>query len=260
MAHLENTNILKDFMGKYKLLVTTGDSISNYPSGPWETWPKQIADILECDAVYGGHAGASDGLIARYTMYHVLEALKTHKSEEILVGVMWGIPDVVDIYNRTFDIPHQPADIPRPNVRNPTSMLGEEKFYLMHPFWNDEASTQWYEKYHDPIGARILALEHILRIQWFLEKYNITYFMAESATDSLIDTEYLSDPDIKFLHDQIDFSKFVNQDHKLTFHRWAVYESGIPLPYPGDPHPSTEAHTLYVEKYIVPHLKKYNLL
>lgn len=247
-------------MENLKLLITTGDSISNFPSGPQITWPKQLSDRLNCKTIYGGMAGASNALIARYTIQHVLEALKTYKPEEILVGVMWGIQSVADIYNSNFSIPYQSPENPTPNVRNPISVLGKENFYIVHPFWNDEASTMWYDKFYDPVGSRIIALEHILRIQWFLERHNITYFMSESAMDSLIDNEYLSDPDIKIVYDQIDFSKFVNQEQKKTFHRWATFDSGFPPNVENDPHPPTEAHVLYVEQYIVPHLKKRNII
>jgi hypothetical protein len=174
---LESTNTLRDFMEKIKLLITTGDSISNFPSGPQDTWPKQLSDRLNCKAIYGGFAAASNAIIARNTINHVLEALKTYKAEEILVGVMWGIPAVADIYNSNFTIQHHTPDNPTPNVGNPTSVASKTNFYIAHPFWSDPLSTLWHDKFYDPIGSRILALEHILRIQWFLERHNITYFM-----------------------------------------------------------------------------------
>jgi hypothetical protein len=245
---------------KIKLLITTGDSATAYPAGPWTTWPKHLADVLNCEVVYGGQGATGDGMISRYTIFHVIEALKKYKPEEILVGVMWGAASVFEMFS-TKEIPHRKiTKHPYGNYRNPISVAGSDDFYIVHPYWKDATSLLWYDKYYDPTGARILALEHILRTQWFLEKHKISYFMSEAYIEGLPEDEYLQNADVKFLYDQVDLSKFINQNDKKTFQQWCVTESGIPLPYENDPHPNSESHRLYTERVILPHLKKEGII
>ena len=164
-----------------KILITSGCSFSECISTHVDTWPRHLHRTLpgyEHKSYAMGSQG--NGLISRGIIYGVIEALKTHRPEDILVGVMWSGANRHDF--RCHDINELcfvQDKIHNGWIENPTSFVNDadKNWVILNVNWADdggnlEAET-YYKMFHDQIGHSIYSIEHILRVQYFLQKYNI---------------------------------------------------------------------------------------
>ena len=95
----------------------------------------------------------------------------------------------------------------------------------------------------------IQTLEHIVRTQWLLLRYNIKYFMTTFTSNVLPpNVEEAQYHECKHLYDEIDFSKWLPV---TGMHEWAK-NTGLPLMPDGAIHPTTKQHKMFVDQVILP--------
>lgn len=112
----------------------------------------------------------------------------------------------------------------------------------------------WYSNYYTYEGSMWETLENILRVQWFLDKYKIPYFMT-SVED--IFTEGISKyKNLNHLYKLIDFNKFClyKETKGITEHN---IENGYLLDE--GHHPTKEGNVAFCNDIIIPHIEKNNL-
>ncbi len=232
-----------------KLLITSGCSFSECIS-PWiKTWPAHLARKLDgYEHVSKAMGSQGNGLISRGIIYQVSESLKSRPTEDIVVGIMWSGPDRVDFYNPSVKFSSNLSGW----MENPTGFVNPYKnWVILNHGWNTEHAKQYYANFHSYVGSLIYTLENILRTQWFLKMHNIKYFMS-TYTSEVMPELVKNHPETQHLYNQIDFSKFLPVDGE---YEWCKDQSGLDFPTPGDNHPSSQQHLLFVEKVILPFVK-----
>lgn len=239
-------------MASPKLLITAGCSFSQVPNNDI-TWPVHLKEYLQCDALYLGQGAAGNGIISKKVIYHTLEALKSYNSDDILVCIMWSGTDRKEFYLSNNNLENCEKIDYGDGIeyyRNPMRIskdIPDRNYYITNVGWSDHLSKTYYKNFHDNVGAYINTLENILRVQWFLETKNVKYFM----TQAFANIESVNNPDVKYLHEQIDISKWLNIANMSDF----ALKTGFPFARKNDDHPSTRHHKTLVEQVIVPHLK-----
>jgi hypothetical protein len=194
--------------------------------------------------------------------------------KDLVVGVMW-----TDISRKDILISRKESkwrEIKKPSSKfwsdhviddtltYPTvTMDGTPTSKFIKSFWMKSGSINWretvskfwktwYRDYYTFEGMFWETLENILRTQWFLEKYNIPYFMT-SVTDLF--TEGLSKyEEPKHLYDLIDMDKFCLYDGTK-----GIYEHNIEnnIPFDETKHSTREGHEAFCEDVIIPKVEKY---
>ena len=186
-------------------------------------------------------------------LLYKLEQLKDHHSD-ILVGVMWSGPNRNDFYCQNVPFLSQADRDSQGAQMNPTGVVpGWNKWMIMNYNWEDRYSKAYYENFYNQPWSVIQTLEHILHTQWYLERKGIRYFMT-----TYLDTKLFEDrnPDIKWLADQVDRSKFLPV---TGCYEWCRDNTNIKFD-PNDKHPSTEQHRLFTEQVIMPYLTANSLV
>lgn len=243
-------------MADIKCLITAGCSYSQVPNAD-VTWPVHLNEKVNPEAVlYLGQGAAGNGIISRKVIYHTTEMLKKYKPEEILVGIMWSGFDRGEVYS-TKSLDANYIDYGEDHVAycNPVPVVNKHEYYLTNVHWNDSLTKKYKESMvmEDRI---MITLEHVLRVQWFLQMHNIKYFMTEYDYDCFDVYPYRSDlikksADLKFLWEQVDWEKWLPIENCFSF---AKFESGFDFARSNDSHPSTEQHKAMVERVIIPFL------
>jgi hypothetical protein len=204
---------------RYKCLVVSGCSFT--PKKGWPYWlGKKLYDI---EVKNYACISSGNGRISRSLIYGVNEALKTYKPKEILVGVMWSSASRFEVFKEQVDMSmiHNHSD-----GVNPTNFVegADKNWILIHSGWDDVYSKNYYGYFYDDVGNYISTIEHILRTQWFLKGLSIDYFMTEFSTGVLPKNKNIENPNIKYLYDMIDHSKFLPVTNCLEW----VEASGVP--------------------------------
>ena len=202
-------------------LITGGCSYSQ-PGTSNEAWPMILEKLPSIR--YVGHTGqgaAGNQLISRKVISTVMEAIDIgHKTEDLLVGVMWSgcdrqshfSPNIDHNYSKTtnfFDTGKEQFienrindascmdpilyDLQDPNIKrhyhsnmaSPVGMRNKQNpsHYILNAHWEDELTTTYFEHFVNPQKAIIETCEHILRTQWFLKDKGIKYFFTEYDSD-----------------------------------------------------------------------------
>lgn len=237
----------------FNLLIVSGCSFTAN-----KCWPKHLADELNFNSSQLKNYGvisSGNGRIARSIIYGVNEALKTHKPENILVGVMWSAASRSEVFQTHVN---KSAIWQHGDKVNPTGFVNgaDKNWILIHSGWDDIYSKNYYTYQYDETGSYINSLEHLLRVQWFLKLHNVNYFMT-SAFGELF-PEDTSNPNIKYLYDQVDHSKFLPVKNCLDW----VINSGIPNDPADDGkpfnfrHPTDDQHRAFAQKVIYPYIKQ----
>ena len=144
---------------------------------------------------------------------------------------------------------------------NPTWIITEpEKRWRMmsHEWTKSEDCVIHYSTFNNTISSTVQTLEHILRVQWYLETCNITYFMS-LYMDIFSDEKIMNHPEVKYLYDMVNFDTFLpirgffewNKDH---------------YPIQGfndlrfDLHPNEFGNIKFTDEVIIPHLIKNKII
>lgn len=223
-----------------KILVTGGCSFSEVRDHTTTleqgggTWP-HILKLLcfdEYQHIATGVTAYSNGLISRKVMQTVCQLLDAGEHTDIVVGIMWSGPERAEIY---------------------------EKNAWRIMYRNSPEYKNVFTYMHNHVGCLVTTCEHILRMQWFLQRNNIKYFMTTYTSEVLPDI-CKTHPDIKYLYDQIDQSYFLPVQGE---YEWCRDFSNLPFPkFDGESqrgdwkHPSWPQHRAFTEQVIVPFLKQ----
>jgi hypothetical protein len=248
-----------------KVLVASGCS---FTFEDWN-WPTFVAEELDYDLINVGMASQGNGLISKKAIYQVNKLLKTKDPEDILVGIMWSGIDRDEFYVRNY--PYVKGKGSPGNVdgwiENPTNILeGEEhrNWLITNISWKIPMATLWYKHFHTDIGALIQTLENVLRTQWYLEKYNIKYFMTTFL--NIFENEwvknYMEHPEVSYLYDMVNKDTFLDVD---GCYEWVKNNCDLSRAFPdGKPddrmgiHPTEYGHRKFTEHVIIPHIKEKN--
>ena len=218
-------------------------------------WPGVLSRKLNLDILNKGMASQGNGLISRKVISGLDELLKTYKKEEILVSVMWSGVNRHEYYSEDMDDIKTWGFFTKDNtdIKNPTNVIdGEYHWRILNPGWNSEEVRLYYENFHNDVSSMVYTLEHILRVQWYLDGLGVDYFM--STYMDLFKWDHLKNhPEIEPLFSKIDFDKFLPVKGCMEWVRENYNEDGMPSDINGE-HPTSFGHEKFTEEVIIPHL------
>ncbi len=254
-----------------KTLLTAGCSFTeDRPGGSY--WPNLISKQMNTKLVNIGSGMSGNSFISKQLINTISHHYMNEK--DLVVGVMWTAVNRKDILisrkeSKWREINKPPSKSWPDHVIDDTltyptvTMDGTPTSKYIKSFWMksgqhnwNEADTEfwktWYGDYYTFEGMFWETLENILRTQWFLEKYNIPYFMT-SVTDLF--TEGLSKyEEPKHLYNLIDMDKFCLYDGTK-----GIYEHNIEnnIPFDKTMHSTREGHEAFCEDVIISKVEKY---
>jgi hypothetical protein len=188
-----------------KLLVTSGCSFTDTTN----SWPNHLSKKLGFNLENVATPSQGNGLISRKLIYAINQIPKSVlNNTDIIVGIMWSGIDRAERFIEPLGDQYFVKELSKPE--NVTSIIpGYRNWKLMMPDWiKHEDCKIHYEIFNNEISSKIYTIEHILRTQWFLEKNNIKYFMS-TYMDIFKNESSNNHPDVKYLYNMIDFSKFL---------------------------------------------------
>lgn len=234
-----------------KILLTSGCS---FTTGKLN-WPVPTSEFLNIELLNVGMLSQGNGLISRKVIYNIEKLLKEYKPEEILVGIMWSGIDRHDYYTISTENTSEWGYFkPTDKVQIPTNITDDNyNWRIINPHWNSNEVKMYYEYFHTSIFSMIMTIEHILRIQWYLEKLNIKYFMS-TYMNIFNDLNLINNIEVNYLYKKIDFSKFLSIK---GCYEWVI--DNYPKELENLNHPNEFSSKKFSEEVIIPFLfeKKY---
>lgn len=254
-----------------KILITSGCSFSEcitHIAGSG-TWPRHLAKMLDgYEHISYAMGSQGNGLISRGIIYGVCEALKTHKPEDILVGVMWSGSNRHDYRcNDSKDLHFVQDNVHNGWIENPTAFVKDagKNWVILNVNWTDhnmvEAET-YYRMFHNEIGSSIYSIEHILRTQYFLQHNKVNYFFTNYVDENIVSNFLINHPEINYLYKLIDQEYYLPVTSEYTWVRENTKFNHLW----NDPtfkhweHPKNEMHKEFVEQVVFPWLIKKNFI
>ena len=246
-------------------LITSGCSFTAH-KGCWPWWLiRKIRDNgykQDLSLINNAVGGSDNQLIARKTIHAVNKLFKKRiEPKDIIVGVMWSGHNRKSFYSDdklTLVGMFKGQDSKMPHKWPPNDRKGRWLLMTPNSALHGSYPEHWYKWLHSEPIAKAETYEQILRVQWFLEKHKIKYFMQTHRKD--LQNTYDSHPQVTYLKQMIDWSKFVNtscyewikQNSKLS---WTEYDDIRRLKRkPGDEHPTSYQQQEYVEEVLWPFL------
>ena len=130
---------------------------------------------------------------------------------------------------------------------------------ILNSGWVHKKAKQYYGNIHTIEGSIIRTLEYILQCQWFFEKVGVKYFMTTFMEIFKREAEpHLHKPDIKYLYELIDFSKFLNIGGCCEWVKEHYPDRGFNRDI--DIHPTEFGHKKFVERVVIPYIDKTKLI
>lgn len=219
-------------------------------------WPNHVAKELSLDEINVGMGSAGNGLIAKRLMSTCERLLKEKKPEEILVGIMWSGTDRHHKYtdHKIDSSVYLEDGSLDERVQNPTWAGNPEHLHwiMMNP-WHLQTShsEKYYLEYHTDIHGQTTTLEYILLTQLYLKSKGIKYFMTTFKNIFSEDWNFdKNNLEVKYLYDQIDFSKFAPIDGCMEWVTEHYPEKGFPQRW--DDHPNEFGYKKFAEEVLVP--------
>jgi hypothetical protein len=230
------------------ILITSGCSFSECISDYINTWPRHLTKALNAVHISCGLGSQGNGLISRKLLYQVHTALKSHNAEDIIVGVMWSGTSRWECYQEPRPVFDKNTDGWQ---RNPTDVVDNSHggWIIANHWWKHPVSDTYYENYYDPVYSQIQTLEHVLRVQLYLKQHNIKYFMSSMNAEVFPD-DLLQNPECRHLTEMIDWTSFLPCKGE---HEWCRDNSAYSFK-PNDDHPTSEMHSEFVDRVIMPWL------
>lgn len=242
---------------KKKVLVASGCSFTAY----YHCWPSMISEQFSMDLKNGGTASQGNSLISRKAISYVEELIKekNYKPEDIVVGIMWSGIERADRYIEGGDMFIGPPFTPE----SPTAVRDDRRNWrIMNPHWHQsEDCKQWYRIFNNSTASTIYTLEHILRVQWYLDRLGIKYFMT-TYMDIWIES-IVNDREVKYLWDMVDWTKFLPVKGCYEWVMENYDKRGFKEPDSTgwrDQHPTQYGQERFVEEVIVPFIQKNNII
>jgi hypothetical protein len=255
-----------------KILLTSGCSFSEC-LGMMKTWPKHLYSALQ-EYGFTGHKSSAmgsqgNGLISRGIVYNVTEALLHYEANDILVGVMWSNSNRSDYRVARTNLLSFGKTNPDGWIENPTSFVkdADKSWVIMNAGWSHEEAKVYYKYFFDDVGHTIYSLEHILRVQMFLQQLGIKYFFTNFTDNNIID--YTNVETMNGKKEWIHLEKLIDHNYYLpvsSCHRWLYDNSETKESYRDSHyyngtwsnwvHPKEHHHKEFVDKVILPWLIK----
>ena len=240
-----------------KTLVVSGCSFTAHP----HNWPYILKESHGFDVINYGEASQGNGLISRKLIYGINKLINSPGTEDLLVGIMWSAIDRSERYIDAGDMYVGPPFL----SYNPTYVLENYKWAgwrMMSPQWTkSEDCMLHYKTFNHPISSMVYTIEHILRVQWYLGKLGINYFM--TSMQEIFHDSLINNAEIRYLYDMIDHTKFLPvkgcQDWVIDNYKLEGFNppnaNGVI-----DLHPNKCGHQKFTEQVIIPHLQARNLI
>ena len=191
-----------------KYLVTGGCSFSECISLHVDTWPRHLARAIpDYTHVSTAISSMGNGLISRRVIAVISDLLSQNvQSSEILVGIMWSGFDRHEVYN-TSELFEKNEDGWMINPVNVVKHVNKN-WYILNHHWKNDVAVQYYKYHYNQTFHIILTLEHILRVQWFLQSVKIKFFMS-TFTDDVLNSNCIINDETKHLFKLINFGNFL---------------------------------------------------
>jgi hypothetical protein len=244
-------------MNKKKVLVASGCSFTAYP----DCWPSQIKEKYNLELVNGGAGSQGNALIARKVIAYVQDLIniKGYHPDEIIVGVMWSGIDRADRYVDGGDMFIGPPFTPE----SPTAIIDNRRNWrIMNVHWQtSEDCKQWYRIFNHGVSSMVYTLEHILRVQMYLDKLGIKYFMT-TYMDMWIH-DFIRHAEVAYLWDMVDWKKFLPVK---GCYEWVDENYPIDGFKPAEPngwrdqHPTPFGQERFAHEVIVPFIEENKLI
>ena len=239
-----------------KILLTSGCSFTMGSSKNLkkDSWPKYLARHYNLKLRNPAMGSIGNGLIAKQIIYQTTQLLKINKPEDILVGIMWSGIDRHEFYTLSKDAKRYV--VTDGLIENPTEVVPRKKYWsILHPAHTEPISKIYYKYLHSTMGSLVNTMFNILAVQSFLKLNKIDYFMT-TYMDIFGTKEYgmrfgrtLMDPDVKYLNDNIDYSKFLPI---RGCYEWVKENHPINGLTGTDNHPLPYGHQKFTEEVIIP--------
>jgi len=234
-------------------LITAGCSFSEIRRDYPETWPVWVERKYGLSAVHTGKSCQGNGMISRSVLYQIDLQLKTHSPDNLLVGIMWSGPTRHEQYvNERANFSSNVDGW----IDNPVTFIEDDpgSWIIYNANWQIPQAKKYYRNMFDTIYSQIQTLEHILRVQDYLELHNIKYFMGTYTDDVFKVRDH---PNLDWMYNRINFDKFLPIEGCWD---WVRDNSKFPMPPKNGNHPSSKQHEEFTHHVIVPFLKeKYNI-
>jgi len=139
-------------------------------------------------------------------MYAVLQELKQHNPEDILVGIMWSGPDRADWYAENLP-DHTLAPFSSPPAKFVKDGAGAWSIANLN-FNTHLANLYYTSPFYNTTAHQIATYEKIFATQAFLENLGIDYFMTTYTDQVLLDSDS-ANPDISWMHSAINWTNWL---------------------------------------------------
>ena len=252
-------------MNEKKTLVVSGCSFTAHS----HNWPYILKESHGFEVINCAEASQGNGLISRKLIYKLNQLESTFETKNLLVGVMWSAIDRSERYIDNGDMYVGPPFLDY----NPTYVLENYKWSgwrMISPQWTEaEDCIQYYKIFNHPISSMIYTIENILRVQWYLEKKGINYFMSfmqdiwGTTPVEKQDELLINNAEVRYLYNMIDHTKFLPVNGCQNWVLENYKRDGFNPPDSKgriDLHPNLFGHQRFTEEVIIPHLKEKNLI
>jgi len=119
--------------------------------------------------------------------------------------------------------------------------------------WKHVFNKPYYKIAYDDIYSIIQSLEHVLRVQNFLEKHNIKYFMSTYMDKKVsLGLGRTDKPVVEAMIEMIDWDKFLPVDGEYEWCKEYCYWEPEDK---NDQHPPSYQHMEFVDNIILPYVK-----
>ena len=191
-------------MNEDKIFIAAGSGIVNNKN----CWQHICKEKLNYSLFDLTEEKIGNALISRRVIYKVNELIKTHKPEDIVVGIMWTIPQIQERYIN--DIKNDRYMSKTENSL--TSVVDSIKNWRVLNFENISSSEDcelFFKIIHNKLQSYVLSMEHILRTQWFLNRLGIKYFMTSHLDIFHNEENYLK------MYDFSKLTKYKRESYRL---------------------------------------------
>jgi hypothetical protein len=159
-------------MSNNKIFITIGSNFTNNEN----SWQDVCKEKLNCNLYDLTEEEIGNALISRKLIHKINELVKTHDTNDIVVGIMWTTPN---IHERYISDGKNDNYVRKPEIDLKSVVDGVKNWRILNHKWIDssEDTEIYFKVMYDKIQSYVLTIEHILRTQWFLNKLGIKYFM-----------------------------------------------------------------------------------
>ena len=183
-------------MSENKIFIAAGSGLANNKN----CWQHICKEKLNHNIIDLTEEKIGNALISRRVIYKVNELIKTHKPEDIVVGIMWTIPQIQERY--VNDIKNDRYMGKTENSL--TSVVDDIKNWRTLNFENISSSEDcelFFKIIYNKLQSYVISVEHIIRTQWFLNRLGVRYFMTSHLDIFYNEKNYLKMYDISKLTD-----------------------------------------------------------